>query len=148
MLERRKARRMALEILYEREIRGVGFDEIIEKRDLCGRGAPLSDFALTIILGIEKNQAKIDDLITKYADNWSLDRMPVVDRNIIRIGVYEMLFEGSIPVRVSINEAVELAKLLGSEDSSKFVNGILGRIAKEMGEDSDEDGDEEEFEQQ
>ncbi|MDI6799098.1 MAG: transcription antitermination factor NusB [Actinomycetota bacterium] len=134
MLERRKARRMALEILYEKDILGDTIDDIIRVRNASNRGAPLSDFALTLLHGFERNHEKIDELIAEYADNWSIDRMPIVDRNIIRIGVYEMLFEEAIPIRVSINEAVELAKIFGSEDSSKFVNGILGRIAREMGE--------------
>lgn len=134
MLERRKARRMALEILYEKDILRDTTDDIIRARSASNRREPLSDFALTLIHGFERNHEKIDELIAEYADNWSLDRMPIVDRNIIRIGLYEMLFEESIPIRVSINEAVELAKIFGSEDSSKFVNGVLGRIAKEMGE--------------
>lgn len=132
---------MALEVLYEKDILGDSLGEIIKVRSTSLASPPLSDFALKLLFGFETNRSKIDEMIAKYADNWSIDRMPIVDRNIIRIGVYEMLFEETIPIRVSINEAVELAKLFGSEDSSKFVNGILGRIAKEMGVDQYDKGD-------
>ena len=81
---------------------------------------------------ISFNNEELDDLIARYADNWALDRMPLLDRNIIRISLYEMLHEEDIPYSVSINEAVELAKVFGTEDSGKFVNGILGKIASEL----------------
>ncbi|MEW6188671.1 MAG: transcription antitermination factor NusB [Actinomycetota bacterium] len=131
MLERRKARRMALEVLYQREITGSSLREIIKNRALAGE-KPLSEFSLRIIEGVAKHQKHMDEMIEGYADNWALERMPPVDRNIIRMGIYEMIYESDIPFSVSINEAVELAKAYGTEDSSKFVNGILGRIALDL----------------
>ncbi|MBS3908283.1 MAG: transcription antitermination factor NusB [Actinobacteria bacterium] len=131
MSERRKARKDALEILYENEITGQPFGEIIKNRILAREEAP-SDFTITLIYGVDKNRRAIDEAITSHTDNWALERMPIVDRNLIRIGLYEMVYEEDIPVSVSINEVVELAKVYGMEESSKFVNGILGRIATEL----------------
>ncbi|HDP69844.1 MAG TPA: transcription antitermination factor NusB [Actinobacteria bacterium] len=132
MIERRKGRRIALETLYQKEISGDSLKEIIETRRRVKKGERSLEFTVKLIEGVEKHWGEIDKLIKRHADNWSLDRMPIVDRNIIRIGIYEMLYEKDIPVSVSINEAVELAKVYGSQDSSKFVNGVLGQIAKEQ----------------
>ncbi len=131
MIERRKARRIALEVLYQKDILGNSIDEIIRVRRLVKERGEIPKFAVRLVSGVEKRQNEIDKIIKEYADNWTLDRMSPIDRNIIRIGIYEMIAEKDIPISVSINEAVELAKIYGSLDSSKFVNGILGQIAKE-----------------
>lgn len=132
MQVRRKARTIALEIIYQREITKASLDEIIRNRNKAGEGEPPSDFSMKLINGVVSHQSEIDDLIEGYADNWALDRMPSLDRNIIRISLYEMLYEEDIPFSVSINEAVELAKTYGTDDSGKFVNGVLGRIASDL----------------
>ncbi len=132
MQVRRKARTIALEIIYQKEITKASLDEIMRNRNRAGEGEPPSDFSMKLINGVMSHQAEIDDLIEGYADNWALDRMPSLDRNIIRISLYEMLYEEDIPFSVSINEAVELAKIYGTEDSGKFVNGVLGRIASDL----------------
>ncbi len=132
MLERRKARKLALEILYQKEITGRSLEKIMEDRAYFEESEPLSDFSLRIIQGVLKHQKQINEMIEKYTDNWALERMPILDKNIIRMGIYEMLYEEDIPFSVSINEAVELAKIFGMKDSSRFVNGILGRIALEL----------------
>lgn len=129
MLERRKERRLALEILYQREITGRTVKQIIDDHLYSDKSGPMTDFCQRILLGITAHQKKIDDLIETYTDNWALERMPLLDRNIIRIGIYEMLYERDIPESVSINEAIELAKIYGTEDSGKFINGVLGKIA-------------------
>jgi len=131
MSERRKARKDALEILYEKEITGQPFGEIIKHRMLA-RGEEPSDFTIKLIHGVEEHLEEIDGIIAAHTDNWAIDRMPIVDRNLMRIGLYEMLYEEDIPYSVSINEVVELAKIYGMEESSKFVNGVLGRIATEL----------------
>jgi N utilization substance protein B len=131
MRQRTKARKDALEILFQREITGQSLSEVLKVREEA-RGEGVSEFCLRIIQGVEKYKSKIDQLIREYTDNWALERMPIVDRNIIRMGLYEILYEPDIPVSVSINESVELAKVFGSQDSGKFVNGILGRIAQEL----------------
>ena len=132
MLERRKARKAALEILYQREITGALITAILENHLYPAANDPFTPFTLRILYGIEEHQAEIDPLIARYTDNWALERMPLLDRNIIRISIYEMLFESDIPHSVSINEAIELAKIYGTQDSSKFINGILGKIASSV----------------
>lgn len=132
MRARHRARKDALEVLFQKEITGEPVDDIIVHREFAFGGLP-DEFASAIIHGVLEHQNEIDALIRSHADHWALERMSIVDRNIIRIGLYEMLHEPAIPVSVSINEAVELAKVYGDMDeSSKFVNGILGRIASEL----------------
>lgn len=92
---------------------------------------PFADFANVLVEGVFSNRAEIDKFINKYAKNWKLERMAVVDRNVLRISTFELLYLEEIPPKVSINEAVNLAKKFSTEDSGKFVNGILDRINKE-----------------
>ncbi len=132
MQDRRKARTIALEIIYQKEITGYPLDVIINNRLQVEECDSPSEFSLDLVEGVISHQQELDDLIACYADNWALDRMPLLDRNIIRISLYEMLYEQDIPFSVSINEAVELAKAYGTEDSGKFVNGVLGKIASEI----------------
>lgn len=134
MPKRREARDLALQILYRREITHESLSQVMES--LAAQGDRLPAFAVSLLQGVEKYQDKIDPLIDKYTDNWALERMPLLDRNIIRLGLFEMLYEDDIPYGVSINEAVELAKIYGTEDSSKFINGVLGKIAADLQESS------------
>ena len=90
------------------------------------------DFSKNLVIGLKKNLKEIDALITKYAPEWPLDQITIVDRNVLRIGVYELKFDDDIPPKVAINEAIELAKTFGGESSGKFVNGVLGAIYKDM----------------
>jgi N utilization substance protein B len=92
---------------------------------------PVPPFARTLVEGVFGHAVEIDDAIRAASDRWTIERMPVVDRNLLRIGVYELLFSLETPAGAVINEAVELAKLLSTEDSARFVNGVLGRIARE-----------------
>ena len=89
------------------------------------------DFANSIVKGTCKDLSKINEIISKYADNWDIKRMAVIDKNILRMGIYEILYREDIPPKVSINEAIELAKKYGDMDSGKFVNGILDKVRKE-----------------
>lgn len=91
-------------------------------------GAP-DDFATLLAYGVENNLSEIDKVLEKYSQNWSLTRMPLVDRTILRMGLFELLYNDDIPTSVAINEAIQLAKEYGGEDSSKFINGILGKVA-------------------
>ncbi len=129
MIERRKARQAALELLYQREIYDCALEPAIARYLRVPEHKPLSNFSLKVLQGIEEHQEKIDGLIDDFAENWALERLPLIDRNILRIAIYEMLFEPSIPFSVSINEAIELAKLFGSAESGKFINGVLGHVA-------------------
>jgi N utilization substance protein B len=130
MLERTRARRQALQILYQGEITGDAVSRILEERTFSVEDGEPSDYCRELVLGAEAFLAEIDGRIESTSENWSLGRMPFVDRNILRLAVYEILHEDDVPDSVAINEAVEMAKLYGGEDSSKFVNGVLGRIAE------------------
>jgi N utilization substance protein B len=130
MLERRKARHQALHILYQREITEESVSRILEQGTYNEEDGEPTDFCRQLLLGVEAHQSRIDALIGRTSDNWVLSRMPLVDRNILRLAVYELLYLEDVPDSVSINEAVEMAKLYGGEDSSKFVNGILGRLSE------------------
>ncbi len=133
MHERRKARHQALHILYSREITGDSAARILDARSYSDEDGEPSEFCRAILAGVEGHQSTIDDTVEGISENWVLSRMPIVDRNILRIAAYEILYADDIPDSVSINEAVEMAKVYGGEDSSKFVNGILGRLAEVHG---------------
>lgn len=150
MLERRKARIAALEVLYQRDITGSFLEELLKYRTsaLTTETEPLSDFALRLIKGTIEHQEEIDNLISEKADNWALDRIAVVDRNILRLSIYGLLYEKDIPAGVTINEAIELAKLYGEADSSKFINGILGGIARELEKEAPKEAPEDEQRQE
>ena len=132
MRKRTLSRELALKILYQAEItrRDVLTAASVfwpEQEDVDPH---VKDFTHRLIKGVETNQQVIDDKITKYATNWQIKRMAVIDRNILRMGVFEILFADDIPTKATINEAVELAKKYGDLESSKFVNGILDKIHK------------------
>jgi len=130
MLERRRARHQALHILYQREITDQPLSRILSEGTFNVEDGEPTEYCRDVVLGVEMHQARIDRLIEETSENWALSRMPLVDRNILRLAVFEMLYrDEDVPDSVAINEAVEMAKVYGGEDSSKFVNGILGRLA-------------------
>ncbi len=131
MLERRRARHQALHILYQREITDETLSGILATGTFSGEDGEPTEFCRELLMGVESHQTIIDATIESISENWTLSRMPLVDRNILRIAVYELMFQDDIPDSVSINEAVEMAKIYGTDDSSKFVNGILGRLSEE-----------------
>lgn len=133
MLERTRARRQALQILYQREITEQSVETILATRAYSDEDGEPSEYARELALGTERNGATIDAEIESTSQHWTLMRMPFVDRNILRLAVYEILFEADVPDSVAINEAVEMAKAYGTDDSPKFVNGVLGRIAEVHG---------------
>ncbi len=129
--ERSLARRSALQVLYQSEILDKPADVVLDE-GLVPEDAAMSDFARMLVFGVSAHKSELDSIISGSSQNWSIDRMPVVDRSLLRLAVYEMKYVDDVPVSVSINEAVELAKEFGGEDDShRFVNGILGRIARE-----------------
>ena len=132
MRKRTKAREYALQILYAIDITKDEPNDCIER--FWGGSDETSDqiksFAGQLILGVSDKKKEIDDLISKYATNWQLDRMAVIDRNVLRLATYELLFVDDIPPKVSINEAIDIAKKFGGNDSGKFVNGVLDKINK------------------
>ena len=132
MSTRSKARKQALDLLYETDIRGTNLVETLEARDIPAKGPdarPIRDYTRELINGVSDNRRKIDELITTYAQGWDMDRLPAVDRNILRLGIYEILWSATVPTSVAIDEALDLARELSSDDSSKYIHGVLGRIA-------------------
>ncbi|HXH37558.1 MAG TPA: transcription antitermination factor NusB [Thermoanaerobaculia bacterium] len=128
---RRKARELALQMLYQFDLSGNGPDMIIETFEDLQKSKPNTrEFATKIFRGTVDHIAEIDGMIQAQADNWRLSRMAVVDRNIIRMSVYEFLHESSTPKLVVIDEAIEIAKKFGNDKSSQFINGILDGILK------------------
>jgi N utilization substance protein B len=124
---RRKSRENAVILLYQRDLLDKKIDEIIENNLFAGK--KYDQFTLRIIKGVDKHKKKIDRMIMDIVENWSLERIAIIDRNILRLAIYEMLYEDDIPLKVSVDEAIEIAKSLGQkEDTPKFVNGVLGKI--------------------
>ena len=140
MLERTRARHQALQMLYQNEITGESVDRILEDRTFNPEDGEPSKFCRTLLTGVQEHQSEIDGDLSEISEHWAVSRMPLVDRNILRLAVYEILYVDDIPDSVSINEAVEMAKMYGGDDSSKFVNGVLGRVA-EMRSGSDKEND-------
>ena len=132
MSARSKARKQALDLLYETDIRGTDLVKTLEERDIPADGPdarPIREYTRELVNGVSDNRRKIDELITTYAQGWDMDRLPAVDRNILRLGIYEILWSNSVPTSVAIDEALDLAKELSSDDSCKYIHGVLGRIA-------------------
>lgn len=127
MSTRSKARKAALDILYESDIRNVSPLTILKERE-SDIDFVIRDFTKNLVMGVAENRQRIDEIILMRAKGWAIDRMPVVDRNILRLATHEILFDKSTPHSVVINEAVELAKSLSTDDSSEYVNGVLGAI--------------------
>ena len=131
--ERTQARRAAVQVLYSSEITGRSAAAIAEGGDLLVEDDVFPAYALDLVRGIEAHQCLIDKCLADTSENWAVDRMPIIDRSILRLAVFEMMFVEDVPVSVSINEAVELAKEFGGkDDSGRFVNGVLGRIARQL----------------
>jgi transcription antitermination protein NusB len=124
---RRAARKRALDLLYEADLLGRPVATVLAEH-LRGDDPP-GEFTLAIVRGVDRNRPELDHLIESHARDWRLSRMPVVDRNLLRIGLYEILRDPEVPTPVAIDEAVALAKELSTDDSGRFVNGVLGRIA-------------------
>jgi N utilization substance protein B len=138
---RRKAREITLQILYQYEAETINPDQEFQKFFHNYEGNPevfgtsqnipeeVKAFVLTLLKGVVEKKEKIDEILQTTSKNWSLDRMARVDRNIMRIAIYELLFCNDIPVRVTINEAIEIGKKFGTSDSGAFINGILDKVS-------------------
>ena len=130
MKVRRRSRILALQALYEIDTThhpvGTVLDQRLAEDPLPGEGEA---FARELITGVIKHQVELDELIQRYAPEWPVDQMAVVDRNVLRIAIYEFFISKATPIKVAINEAVEMAKLFGSDSAPRFVNGVLGALA-------------------
>lgn len=127
MSARSKARKRALDILFEADLRGGDPVSTLAER-LAAPDIPIPDYAVTLVEGVTSHLRRIDEILRTYLEGWTVERMPAVDRAILRLGVYELLWCQDVPDAVAIDEAVELAKSLSTEESPRFVNGVLGRI--------------------
>ena len=133
------SRRAALQLLYSAEITDRSIVELLDAGDAIvlenedQEAARPDDYAIALLQGVEEHREEIDDMVDSSSENWAIERMPIMDRSKNRIAVFEMMFLEDIPLSVSIDEAVELAKRYGGEDEShRFVNGVLGQIAKHL----------------
>jgi len=123
---RRKARKRALDFLYEADIRGATALTLLSERP--AEELSQGDYVRELLVGVEEHLIKIDELITTYAQGWDMDRMPAIDRNILRIALFEILWLSNLDDEVAVSEAVEIATELSTDDSAKYINGVLGRI--------------------
>ena len=131
MAARTKARKRALDLLFEAEQRRVNAADLLRERLAAPvTEAPLSEFTADLVMGVVEHWAQVDELISTYSQGWTLDRMPAVDRAILRLGAYEVLYSTDVPEPVAISEWVGLATELSTDDSPRFVNGLLARLAE------------------
>ena len=126
MSARRKARKRALDFLYEADIRGGNALDLLASRP--AEELSQGDYVKELLVGVETHLVKIDELITTYAQGWDMDRMPAIDRNILRIALVEILWSENLDDQIAISEAIEIATELSTDDSAKYINGVLGRI--------------------
>ncbi|MEO6885357.1 MAG: transcription antitermination factor NusB [Jatrophihabitantaceae bacterium] len=131
MAARSKARKRAVDVLYESDARNVLPTTTLAERVILA-DPPVNDYTITLIEGVYANRVRIDELLTEYAEGWTIARMPGVDRAVLRLGVYELLWRDEVPAAVAIDEAVELAKTLSTDESPKFVNGVLARVLRDQ----------------
>lgn len=132
-ITRRKSREAAVVLLYQSDLLGKDSEEVLKNE--IDFGKKIDEFALELVIGVNKNKKAIDKEIVGVVENWTIERIAIIDRNILRVAIYEMLFEKDIPLKVSVDEAIEIAKSLGQKDDTpKFINGILGKILANIGE--------------
>ncbi len=129
MSARSKARKRALDILYASEMRSESPVEALERAIADGEG-PTNDYTATLVRGVVEHQARIDQVLTSYSEGWALSRMPAVDRNVLRLGVWELLYADDVPDAVAVTEAMALVSDLSTDESPQFVNGVLGSIVR------------------
>ena len=136
---RRKSRELTLQFLYQGEL--VGQDNLLDFEEYCIHfqvNKKAIPYAKKLLDGVQEKGDAINQLIRKYAENWRLERMSVIDRNILRLAVYEVHYQDDVPISVAINEAVEIAKRFSTDDSAPFINGILDGVAKEKIKDAED----------
>ncbi|MBP2330166.1 N utilization substance protein B [Kibdelosporangium banguiense] len=126
---RSKARKRAVDLLFEAQLRNVDPVTLLADRVGSPDVPPVNDYTVTLVEGVQTQLTRIDELLAEHSEGWTLDRMPAVDLAVLRLGLYELLWASDVPDPVAIDEAVQLAKMLSTDDSPRFVNGLLGRIA-------------------
>ncbi len=126
---RSKARKRAVEVLYESDLRGLDPETLLSERIGSTEVPVVQDYTVTLVTGVAARLRYLDELIVEYAEGWTLERMPTVDRAVLRLGLFELLFGEDVPPVVAIDEAVDLVKGLSTDDSPRFVNGLMDRVA-------------------
>ena len=129
---RTRARSQALQLLFQAEATERSVQEVLDGAYALSDDEPLDDFGRLLALGADEHRQEADSIIGRSSTNWTVERMPSVDRNLLRLAVYEMLYVDEVATAVTIDESVELAKAYGTDESSRFVNGLLGRVAQEI----------------
>jgi transcription antitermination protein NusB len=129
MAARTKARKRALDVLYASDLRAESPVDALERAIAEGEG-PSNDYTATLVRGVVEHQARIDELLRTYAQGWTLERMPAVDRNVLRLGIYELLYVDDVPDAVAVSEAMALVRDLSTDESPQFVNGVLGAVLR------------------
>ncbi|HEX6150199.1 transcription antitermination factor NusB [Nocardioides sp.] len=130
MQARTKARKRALDILFASELRGDDPVEALERAIDAGEG-PTNEYTTYLVRGVGEHRSRIDELLTTYSTSWSLERMPAVDRNVLRLGLFELLYVDDVPDPVAVSEAVGLVRDLSTDESPQFVNGVLGALQRD-----------------
>lgn len=129
MSARSKARKRALDVLYASDLRGEDAAVALDRAIAEGEG-PTNAYTATLVRGVVEHRARIDELLSSYSEGWALERMPAVDRNVLRLGVWELLYADDVPDAVAVSEAMALVTELSTDESPQFVNGILGSIVR------------------
>ena len=129
MSARTKARKRALDVLFESEVRGLQLDGTLGER-LAAQEPPVKEYTVDLVRGVTEHRSRIDELLSSYSEGWSLERMPAVDRNVLRIGVFEVLYVDEVPDAVAVTEAINMVRDLSTDESPSFVNGVLGNIVR------------------
>ena len=129
MAARTKARKRALDVLFESELQSVDLGTALSRR-LARADPPLNEYTVALVEGVIAHRQRIDELLSTYSVGWTLERMPAVDRNVLRLGAFEVLYRDDVPDAVAISEAVGLARDLSTDESPAFVNGLLARLAE------------------
>jgi N utilization substance protein B len=129
MAARSKARKRALDVLFASDVRGESANDALD-RAIAEGDAPTNAYTVVLVRGVVEHLARIDELLTTYSEGWSLERMPAVDRNVLRLGVFELLYADDVPDPVAVTEAMALVRDLSTDESPAFVNGVLGNIMR------------------
>lgn len=130
MAARSKARKRAVDVLYASEMRSEDAVEALERAIADGEG-PTNPYTQTLVRGVVEHRTRIDEILARFSQGWELSRMPAVDRNVLRVGLYELLYAEDVPDPVAVSEAVALVRELSTDDSPAFVNGVLGGILRD-----------------
>lgn len=130
MSARTKARKRALDVLYASDLRSESPVVALERAVADGEG-PTNDYTSVLVRGVEEHRERIDELLARYSEGWTLERMPAVDRNVLRLGVFELLWVDDVPDAVAVSEAMSLVRSLSTDESPQFVNGVLGTIQRD-----------------